>query len=141
VGRGNRQDPAIRSFRVTHIFGEYLLEFGRLVGISGARVNRVSHRSRGEGTLGLVLHAGEIIVFQKPRAAKRFFEMLHQAADVEIAGRANQERSQLQLALNPVKEFQARHQPGRNDERRVREMERVANHQPRAILDRGRHEV
>ena len=98
-------------------------------GIAAAGVDGRTHGRLGEGSLGGFFAGGEGFVFEKSGGAQRIDQMLLQIADLQVAGELNQMIAEIEIAALAVEKFQALHQRGRNDQRRVGIMKRIADHQ------------
>ena len=86
-----------------------------------------------EGALSRILQSSKGFVFQKPRACERLRQMLHQTAHVQIACELHQMCAQIQFGMLAIEQFQAPHQGGRNDQRGVRKLKRIAHQQARPV--------
>ena len=112
-------------------------ELGGILGIARAGVRGFPCGRGGERLLGFLFAAEEILVFEKPSLAERVDQVLLKPADIQIARQANQMLAQIERAVRAVKIGQAFHQHGRNNQRRVGKMERIADQQAGLIRNRA----
>ena len=78
---------------------------------------------------------------QKTAVVKSRDQVLHQLADFELARGLGERQAQVQIGLFAVKAAQRLNERRRNDERRIRIAERIAQHQPRPLGNRRRQEL
>ncbi len=104
-------------------------------------MHRLAHGSLREAALSGALDAREIFVFEEPGVRQRVHQMLHQAADIQIAGELYQVRPQIQLRVIAVEKLQAPHQRRRQNQRRIGEVKWIADQEPGTVLKRRGHEV
>ena len=141
VRRRDRQYFSRGRQAVAQVLGEHFLQLSGIVRISGPGMDRLAHGGFGKGSLGLIFESRERFVLQKSGLAERVVKVRDEAADVELSGGADQEGSQVKFVLRAIEKAKTLDQPGRNDQRGLREMEGVANDQAGAVLHRRRHEV
>jgi hypothetical protein len=82
-----------------------------------------------EGAFGSFFAAEEGLVFEKSGGAEGFEKMLFDLAGFEVAGRADEVLAQVETTVLAVEKFETRDQTGRDDERGVRILKRIADHE------------
>ena len=95
----------------------------------------------GEGAFGFGAAPRKVVIFEKAGIAERIQQIGFDIAGLKVAGDPHQMSSQIQGVVFAVEEFQAFDERWRDDQRCVREMERIANHQTRLVFERRRREV
>ena len=124
-----------------HVFVEGADQFGLFFRIARSGMGGLTNGRGGEGALHLFFATLECLVFQKSGGAEGIEKMLLDLADLQLAGFADEVLAQVETAVRAIEKLEGGEQTGRNNQRGVRVLKRIADHEAGLFRDRGRKKV